>query len=308
MTAATPTTDQAATSRWLTIQTPHVAALTLWVLSLFLFWKPLINLANLSFYDENSSHILLIPVVSAFLAYLQRKRIFHSPRYCPSLGVPVLLAAVVLRYGLEGPLGALSGKDRLAILTALLVVGWCAIFLLCYGPSSFKTALFPLFYLFLMVPLPVVVSEHLIYMLQKSSADVCYGLFRFLGVPVLRHGFVFSLPGVNIEVARQCSGIHSALSLLIVGLLAAQFVLHGAWRKLCFALCILPIAIFKNAVRIVTIAWIGIRVNPAVFQGPLHRQGGLPFSLVALALMIALLWLLRRPFDRPPVQSRPNLG
>jgi hypothetical protein len=36
-------------------------------------------------------------------------------------------------------------------------------------------------------------------------------------------------------------------------------------------------------------------VNPNFFHGPLHRQGGLPFSLLSLALMAVLLWLLRRP-------------
>ncbi len=170
-----------------------------------------------------------------------------------------------------------------------------AIFVLCYGISSFKAALFPLLYLILMIPLPLTVTAHLISFLQKESADVSYALFRLIGVPVLRHGFRFSLPGLDIDVAPQCSGIHSAMALFIAGLLAAHFLLQGTWKKVCFVLCIFPIAIFKNAVRIVTIAWIGIHVNPAVFQSRLHRQGGLPFSLVAFALMAALLWLLRRP-------------
>jgi exosortase/archaeosortase family protein len=104
------------------------------------------------------------------------------------------------------------------------------------------------------------------------------------------------LPGVDIEVAEQCSGIHSGLSLFIAGMLAEHFLVLGTWKKACFTLCIFPIAIFKNAIRIVTIAWLGIHVNPDFFSGPLHRQGGLPFSLLSLALMAVLLWLLRCPF------------
>jgi exosortase len=146
-----------------------------------------------------------------------------------------------------------------------------------------------------MTPLPFVVAEHIVSVLQKGSADTCYALFRFIGVPVIRHGFVFSLPGVDIEVAEQCSGIHSGLSLFIVGLLAEHTLLKGNWRKVCLILCIFPIAVFKNAVRIVTIAWLGIHVNPAFFHGPLHRQGGLPFSLLSIAMMAVLIWLLRRP-------------
>ena len=82
-----------------------------------------------------------------------------------------------------------------------------------------------------MVPIPVIVVERTVSVLQKGSAEACYALFRLVGVPFLRRGFQFSLPGVDIEVAEQCSGIHSGLSLFIAGLLAGQFLLQGVWKK-----------------------------------------------------------------------------
>jgi exosortase len=301
MKAAAPETDQAPPRP----DTPkaHLSALTLYLVCVSLFWRPLVGLATLAFHDENSSHILFIPLISGFLLYLQRKEVFRSCRSCPILGMPLLFAAIFLQFLLQVPLSALKSTDRLAALAALLVLAWMAIFLLCYGVTAFKAASFPLFYLCLMIPLPVAASDCLISFLQKGSADVSNALFHVIGVPVLRHGFQFSLPGMLVEVAEQCSGIHSAISLLIAGLLAAHFVLDGLWRKLVFVLCILPIAIIKNAVRIVTLAWIGIHINPAVFQSRLHRQGCLPFSLVALAMMAALLWLLRYRFSssRTPI-------
>jgi len=146
-----------------------------------------------------------------------------------------------------------------------------------------------------MTPLPAVVAEHTVAALQKGSADTSYALFRLIGMPIIRDGFRFSLPGVDIEIAEQCSGIRSGLSLFITGLLAGHVFLQSTWKKAFLALCTLPIAIFKNAVRIVTISWLGVHVNPDFFHGELHRQGGLPFSLLALALLIFLLWLLRHP-------------
>ncbi len=282
--------------RWLSTRAPHSYAIVFWLVSLILFWQPLRSLAILSFHDELANHILLIPLISALLIYLERNRIFRAPRYCPSLGVPLLLLAVAFWFSLKTPLSSLNNTDRLSVIAALIVLTWIAAFLLFYGTSSFKAAAFPLLFLFLMSPLPVVVAAHLISFLQKGSADTCVALFRHVGVPVIRHGFRFSLPGVTIEVAEQCSGIHAGLSLFIAGLVAEHVLLQGTWRKVCFTLCILPIAIFKNAARIVTMAWLGIHVNPGIFHSALHRQGGLPFSLVALALMAVLLWLLRRPF------------
>jgi exosortase/archaeosortase family protein len=84
------------------------------------------------------------------------------------------------------------------------------------------------------------------------------------------------------------------VSLFIAGLLLQHVLLQGAWKKIFFTLCIFPIAIFKNAVRIVTIAWLGIHVSPDFFHGQLHRQGGLPFSVLAIVMLGLLLWLLRR--------------
>ena len=281
---------------WLSRRTLHTYAITFWLLSLILFRQPLSSLASLSFNDERSSHVLLIPLISAFLLYLERKRIFRTPCYCPSIGVPLLLMAALLWYSLKTPLSTLNHIDRLSVVAALIVLVWIGGFIFFYGASSFKAAAFPLLFLFLMIPLPVVVAERMVSVLQRGSAENCYALFRLVGIPFIRHGFQFSLPGVDIEVAEQCSGIHSGLSLFIAGLFAEHFLLQGPWKKAFFTLCLFPIAIFKNAVRIVTIAWLGIHVDPTFFHGPLHRQGGLPFSLLAIALMALLLWLLRRPF------------
>jgi exosortase len=281
---------------------PHTYAVTFWLLSLLLFWQSLGRLASLSVNDQLASHILLIPLISALLIYFERKRVFRAPRYCPSIGVPLLLTAIVVWFSVKVPLSSLNNTDHLSVVAALIVLVWIAGFILFYGTSSFKAAAFPLLFLLLMIPLPVVVAELIISVLQKGSAATCYTLFRLMGVPVIQHGFRFSLPGVEIEVAEQCSGIHSGVSLFIAGLLAEHLFLCGAWKKACFTFCILPIAIFKNAVRIVTICWLGVYVNPGFLHGALHHQGGLPFSFIALALMFLLLCLLRRPFGRSLVR------
>lgn len=287
-------------------RSPHAYALIFWLLSLVLFREPLISLARLSFHDELASHVLLIPLISAFLIYLERTRIFRVTHYCPSAGVPALLIAAILWFGLKSHVASLNPVDRLSVSTALIVLVWVSGFVLIYGSASSRSAVFPLLFLFLMSPLPLVVTDYLTSILQKGSADICYALFRAIGVPVSRHGFQFSLPGVDIEVAEQCSGIHAGLALFIAGVLAEHFLLQNTWKKLCFILCIFPIAVFKNAVRIVTISWLGIHVNSDFFQGALHRRGGLPFSLLALAMMAILLWLLRLPAALPERKPQPD--
>ena len=269
-------------------------------LSIVLFWRTLGSLASLSLHDERSSHIALIPIFSAFLIYLERRSVFNAVRFSPLAGIPVLISAFLLWVGVANFGSSMHNTDLLSARAALIVLVWIAAFVLFYGIQAFRAAAFPLLFLFLMIPLPVVLVEKIVSVLQKGSAETCYALFRLLQVPVVRHGFVFSLPGVDIEVAEQCSGIHSALSLFIAGLLAQHLLLKSSWKKILFTLCIFPIAIFKNAIRIVTISWLGIHINSGIFFGALHRQGGLPFSLVALTLMALVLWLLAR---KSPVQE-----
>jgi len=147
-----------------------------------------------------------------------------------------------------------------------------------------------------MIPLPTVLIDHIVLGLQKASTETACVLFRMVGMPVLKQGFQLSLPGLDIEVAEQCSGIRSALSLFITGLLASHLFLQSTGRKMLFTLMTIPIAIFKNAVRIVTISWLGIRVNRDFLYGDLHRRGGIPFALLSLAMMGLLLLLLSGQF------------
>jgi len=272
----------------------HVYPLGFWLLSVGAFWQVLRGLASLSFQDERSSHIVLIPLITAGLLVLHHHRIFRSVHYCSSIGVPLLLIVAILWYSLRAPISHLNHTDYLSSVAALIVLVWIAGFVLFYGTAAFQEGLFPLLFLVLMIPIPVSLGNYTVSLLQRGSAEMCDLLFRLVGVPIMRSGFRFSLPGVDIEVAEQCSGIHSALALLIAGLLLQHFLLPGIWKKVVFVACIFPIAIFKNAVRIVTIAWLGIHVNPEFFHGQLHRQGGLPFAVLAVAVLGLLLWMLRK--------------
>ena len=119
-------------------------------------------------------------------------------------------------------------------------------------------------------------------------------MLRMTGMPVMREGMMMHLPGLRIVVAEECSGIRSSLSLLVSSILAGHLFLHSNWRKMCLILLTVPIVIFKNGVRIVSISWLGVYVDHGFLFGKLHKYGGLPFSLVAISLMVLLLFALRK--------------
>jgi len=294
MTATDPTrkTDSFA-SRLSTIEAHTTLAVVSWALTMFLFRHSLSGLVALALQDERYSHILLVPLLSVFLIYLQRRPIFAACRYSPWIGVPLSAAGILLWWNLSARLASLNVADRLAATVLPIVLTWIALFVCFYGAQAFQAAAFPLLFLMLIVPLPSALLAKAVTFLQKESADVCFALFKLIGVPVLRHGFRFSLPGIDIQIAEECSGIRSSLSLLITSLLAGYLFLKSPSKRIWFTLLTIPIVIFKNALRIVIISWLGVYVNRGFFYGRLHHQGGIPFSMISLAMMGLLLYWMR---------------
>jgi exosortase len=174
------------------------------------------------------------------------------------------------------------------------VVLWFSAFNFCYGSESLIRARFPLLFLLLLIPFPEFIIQRAIFALQVGSSDVAYGLLRILNVPVLKEGFILRLPMVNLEVAKECSGIRSSIALLVTMLLAAEFALRSLWSKVLLVLAIIPILVIKNGVRIVTIYLLAAYVDPAFLHGWLHTSGGIVFYLLGLVALIPVTVFLRR--------------
>jgi exosortase len=114
------------------------------------------------------------------------------------------------------------------------------------------------------------------------------------GVPFFRDGFVFHLSGQSIEVAKECSGIRSTLSLFITCTLAGHLFLKTWWKHTILIICVIPIAMFKNGIRIVTLTLLGTYVDPRILGSNLHREGGILFFVLALLLLAPILYFLRK--------------
>jgi exosortase/archaeosortase family protein len=82
--------------------------------------------------------------------------------------------------------------------------------------------------------------------------------------------------------------------LFITSLLAAQMFLRGNWNRLVFALFIIPLGIFRNAFRILTISLLCIHLDPNYIHSPIHHRGGPVFFALSLIPFMLLLYLMRR--------------
>jgi exosortase len=277
------------------------------LLSILLFWKPLKTLAWFSWQHEYCTHIALIPFVTAYLLYLKRRAIFE--RTATSMAGICLLPVGLLFYGValtRRP--AVNLNDYLSGAVFSIVLVWMAIFAICYGRQAFRSAIFPLCFLFLMVPIPTVLLEKAIYELQMGSTSVTQWLLKAADIPVFREGFILVLPGLSIEVAKECSGIRTTMALFITGLLASYLLLKSTWRRTAFVLLTIPMALIKNGIRIATLSVLSIFVDSRFMTSSLHQDGGILFFLLALLLLAPILKLLQKSESGTGKQSEPSSG
>lgn len=82
---------------------------------------------------------------------------------------------------------------------------WIGSFVLCFGTRASRELRFPLCFLFWSVPFPQFLLTRIVSLLQQGSAVAATLLFRVAGVPVLRDGVLLSIPGLDVEVATECS-------------------------------------------------------------------------------------------------------
>jgi exosortase len=251
-------------------------------------WRSLNALAIAAYDDDQYSHTLLVLPVSLALIVVKLKRTPIMPRYSGIIGTMwILLAALIwsackFKPELRAPYGP-------SIDVLVLVICWLGLVIAFYGPQAFKTLLFPLLLLFLMVPIPHPEMGEIVGGLQIASTYATFLLFKVAGVPVLANGFTISLPGFDIEIAKECSGIRSSIVLVVTALIVQHFRLRSGWTKAVFVLAVVPLAIAKNAVRIFTLSMLAIKVDPGFLNGRLHREGGIVFYLLAVAgLLIGL--------------------
>jgi exosortase len=273
-------------------------------ISLVIWWNPLTSSFALALRDDQYTHILLILPVSVALMYLEWKPSETSGESSSRLAIILLFVAVAVSIVARLQILPLRGDEQLSVSMLTLVLWWIASFVVSFGTRAFQRALFPLCFLFWMVPFPEFVLNPIVRLLQEGSATSARLLFAIAGVPVVHEGTLITLPGLTVEVARECSSIRSSLMLVVTTMVLAQMLVHSVWRKLVVIAVAIPLSVAKNGLRIFVLAMLTTRVDRSFITGRLHHQGGIIYFLIALAVVLGLIWILRRGDEKRGVLAK----
>ena len=246
---------------------------------------------RLALRNDRYSYLLLIPLLSAGMIYRSRRQIFRQRAADGTLLIPAGIASLAVACWFLAD-SRLLDSFTLAVFAG--VTFWLGTFRLYYGRQAWEAARFPLLFLYSLVPIPGFVLDRVIGGLQAGSAAVANGLLSLSSIPYFQDGLALHFQDLTVVVTEDCSGIRSSITLLLWVALQAHFSLRSGWRKLLFLSSVLPVVLFKNGLRIATLSFLAVKVDPGFMTGWLHHDGGFVFFGLALSIEIAFCRLLER--------------
>ena len=276
-------------------QRARVAGCTGYIILLSLFFlQPLTRLMLYAAGTDLHSHILLIPLITAYLLYLRRDSFRFA--YTTSAAATILfggigIVALAMRQQWRA---SLSLNDELALVALSFVSFIEAGGFMFLGSRWMLSAAFPAAFLIFMIPLPDITVDWLEKASMLASAEAAASYFKLVGMPMVRQGTIFELPGIVLQVAQECSGIRSSWVLFITSLVASHLFLKTGWKKALLVALVIPLGILRNGFRILVIGLLSVHIGPHMIHSPIHHKGGPLFFALSLIPLFLLLWWLRR--------------
>jgi exosortase len=159
------------------------------------------------------------------------------------------------------------------------------------GTEVAKRLAFPIAYLALMVPLPIV--ERVTYPLAIFTGICSTGLAQTLGLDVVINGNAVSVPNADMVIGAQCSGINSMISLTALMLLAAYLLDGPLWGRVLLVAMAVPLALLGNILRVASLLFIADEWGAQAAFTYYHDYSGWVFFVIVLLLMLPITRVLQ---------------
>lgn len=257
------------------------------VLLFLLYHESLAHLVDMWMKDENYSHGMFVPVISAYLIWENRHVLSQTPVQGTWWGFPLLVLGLAVFF-----LGELS--TLFIILHLSFWITLVAMTVSFLGTSGLKVIGFPMFYLLTMFPLPNYLTQVLSGKLQVISSQLGVGCLQLVGVTAFREGNVIDLGPIQLQVVEACSGLRYLFPLMSLALLCAYLFKDRPWKRITLFLSSIPISILLNGLRIGMIGVLVDYFGQGLAEGFYHFFEGWVIFLASLAILIVEMLVLSR--------------
>lgn len=274
------------------VKIPSWWLLSIWLLALFLLAIIFKEAAENLYYNvsrENSyySHSILVPFLSVFFVWSQRKRLSELPKTPTNWGYAVLAFSCSLVI-----LGELLGFrifSQLAIIPLLASIG-----LIFFGVRHVCLLWFPLVFLLFMIPLPESLTTGITFRVKLMAAEGAVWLSNLVYLPMVRDGSYIHIGDDRLLIGDVCGGMRSLISLMALGAIMSYISETRDYARVLVLLIAAPIAILSNLLRIFFLCVVAYFWDSSMATGWVHDLSGILVYALALSLLIGVEVLLRK--------------
>ena len=186
-------------------------------------------------------------------------------------------------------IGHIAFVSRLMLILSLISLAWYY-----FGLRLVKIILFPLLFLFFMVPIPVSLINHITLPMKTFATNMAVPMIQMFNIPLVQEGNIIHLTTCTLEVAEACSGIRSLVSMLMLGVLFAYMTKDNNVKKIILVLFSPIIAIMVNVIRITGTGILANFFGEKVARGYVHDVSGYLVFILGFSILFLLFILLNR--------------
>ena len=248
---------------------------------------------------EGYSYCYLIPFVVIYLLWLRWNEFRAVESKASWWGLLPILFGLAFFW-----LGELGGE-----FLTLYVSMWLVLIGLCwmhFGWRKLKVIGFSLFFILTMFPLPAFLNTKIMLQLRLISSKIGVTVIQLYGMPAHREGNVIDLGFTQLQVVEACSGLHSLISLMVLGLLMVYFFRAHIWKRAVLFISTVPLAIFTNSMRIALTSILYKSWGAAVAEGFFHGFSGLLIFIFCIPVLLIEMKILEKlpPSNPGKTQSK----
>lgn len=255
-------------------QNPLWVLLALLSVFVLVFWNSWASIVSIWMRSDTFAHGFLVAPATLWLVWI-KKESYKPLKPVPSyLGLVFLLGCGFL--WLAASLSKVLVVEQFALVGILICIVWVTL-----GSQVATGMLFPLFFLFLMVPF----GEDFVPFLVDFTANFVVKMLRLTGVSVYQEGNYLTLTSGQWSVVEACSGIRYLIASITLGLVYAYLNYSGYLKRAIFILISILLPILANGLRAYMIVMIGHLSNMELATGVDHIIYGWVFFGLVMLLM-----------------------
>jgi exosortase len=228
--------------------------------------------------SEDYAHAFLTLPIIGYMIWQKRSFLNQDNTSGSVIGIIIAISSAAV-YLIAWHARILSLSSIAMIMTILGILAYLR------GFDAVKLLCVPFVLMLLLIPIPSTIYSALTLPLQLKVSQISEVIVRLFSVPVFREGNVLTIPDKVFQIVQACSGMRSMITLATLSLIIGYFSFSGIVSKVLLIITSIPVAIFVNVIRVVSMIIAFHFFNIDLSVGTSHTSLGIGIFIIALAML-----------------------